>query len=270
MKITAVKSIFFSVLVVIQMGYYLNANAQKKAGKPVYVLVHGAWHGGWCWDKVSEKLRADGDLVYTPTLSGMAENKSTLDSTIDLNTHINDIVNLIVSKNLHHVILVGHSYGGLVISGVADRIPGRLKKLVYLDALLVESGKSALSVNPKESQDVFTKTAMDFDKGLSIPAPSSAWFGVTDSLTIISTNARLTNQPYRTFTQPLILKHPYGNHLPLIYIACRKPELAVLEQYAQKTKKSKAWKYYELQTGHDAMINMPNELAALLTSFSTR
>ncbi len=267
MQSSKFKSSFFYLLVILFMGNTINSYAQNKPQHPVYVLVHGAWHGGWCWDKVSEKLRAEGDLVYAPTLSGMGENKDKLDSTINLTTHINDIVNLIVKNDLHHVILVGHSYGGVVISGVADRIPGRLEKLVFLDALLVENGQSAFSVNPKESQDVFTKTAMDFDKGLSIPAPSSAWFGLTDSIAIKSTNERLTNQPYRTFTQALVLKHPYGNHLPLIYIACRKPELAVLEQYAQKAKKSRAWKYYELQTGHDAMISLPAELTALLSSF---
>jgi len=262
-----IKSTFFYLLFILLMGDSISSNAQNKLQKPVYVLVHGAWHGGWCWDQVSEKLRAEGDIVYAPTLSGMAEDKDKLDSTVNLNTHINDIVKLIVENDLHHVILVGHSYGGVVISGVADRIPGRLEKLVFLDALLVENGQNALSVNPKESQDVFTQTAMGFDKGLSIPAPSSAWFGLTDSLVIKSTNMRLTSHPLRTFTQPLILKHPYGNHLPLIYIACRKPELAVLEQYAQKTKNNKAWKYYELETGHDAMISMPIELTALLSSF---
>lgn len=267
MKITKVKSISFYLSLVLMIGSVLTANAQKRQQQPVFVLVHGAWHGGWCWDKVSEKLRAEGDLVYTPTLSGLGENKKMLDSTINLNTHIMDIVNLIVKKDLHHVILVGHSYGGAVIAGVADRIPERLEKLVFLDALLVENGQSPLSVNPKESQDVFTKTAIDFDKGLSIPAPSSAWFGLTDSIAIKSTDALVTSQPFRSFTQRLVLKHPYGNHLPLIYIACRKPELAVLEQFAQKTKNSKAWKYYELQTGHDAMITMPTELTALLSSF---
>lgn len=267
MKTSIVKSISIHLFVVFLLSITFSSNAQNKSQQPVFVLVHGAWHGGWCWEKVSEKLSAEGNLVYTPTLSGMGENKNTLDSTINLNTHINDIVNLIVKKDLHHVILVGHSYAGVVISGVADRIPERLEKLVYLDALLVENGQSVFSVNPKESQDSFTKTAMDFDKGLSIPAPPSSWFGLTDSIAVKLTNDRLTSQPFKTFTQPLVLKYPYGNHLPLIYIACRNPELAVLEQYARKTRKSKAWKYYELNTGHDAMISMPAELTTLLTSF---
>jgi len=266
MKRSIIKSISFYLTGLLLMLNTASSHAQNKSQQPVFVLVHGAWHGGWCWQKVGEKLRAEGDLVYTPTLSGMGENKNKLDSTIDLTTHITDIVNLIVKEDLHHVILVGHSYGGVVIAGVADRIPERLEKLVYLDALLVENGQSAFSVNPKESQDIFKKTAMDYDKGLSIPSPSSTWFGVKDSTTVKWTNGRLTNQPYKTFSQRLVLKHPYGNHLSMIYIACTNPELPVLEQFAEKTRKSKAWKYYELKTGHDAMITMPTELATLLSS----
>lgn len=267
MKSKIVKSISYYLLAIVLIGSNLSSNAQSKSQQPVFVLVHGAWHGGWCWQHVSKKLRSEGDLVYTPTLSGLAEHKNTLNKDVDLNTHITDIVNLIVMEDLHHVILVGHSYAGAVIAGVADRIPERLEKLVFLDALLVDNGQSALSLNPKESQDRFTKTAMDFDKGLSIPAPSSSWFGITDSSTVKWTDERLTSQPLKTFTQPLVLKHPIGNHLPLIYIACRNPELPVLEQFADQAKRSKAWKYYELNTGHDAMISMPAELATLLATF---
>ncbi|MBB5637100.1 pimeloyl-ACP methyl ester carboxylesterase [Pedobacter cryoconitis] len=267
MKTSIIRSISFYLIVLLLISNTFNSNAQNKSGQPVFVLVHGAWHGGWCWQKVSKKLRAEGGLVYTPTLSGLGENKNMLNNQIDLNTHIEDIVNLIVKNNLHHVILVGHSYGGVVIAGVADRIPERLEKLVYLDAVLTENGESTFSVNPKQSQDDFTKKAMDFDKGLSIPPPSSTWFGLKDSITVKLTDDSLTSQPYKTFTQPLVLKHPYGNHLPLIYIACTDPELPVLKQFARRTKKNKMWKYYELKTGHDAMISMPNELTALLSSF---
>lgn len=267
MKTILIKSISFYLTVLFLMSNSFISHAQNNRRQPTFVLVHGAWHGGWCWQKVSEKLRAEGNLVYTPTMSGLGEHKNTLNSNIDLDTHITDIVNLIVMEDLHHVILVGHSYGGAVIAGVADRIPERLEKLVFLDALLVENGQSAFSVNPYESQEIFKKSALDFDNGLSIPSPSSEWFGLKDSSAVKWTNDRLTNHPYKTFTQPLTLKHPYGNNLPLIYIACTNPELPVLEQFAEKTKNSKAWKYHELKTGHDAMISMPSELAALLLSF---
>ena len=264
MKTKIAKSVSFYLMILGLILTSFNLNAQNKPR--VFVLVHGAWHGGWSWEKVKGKLSEEGNQVYTPTLSGMGENRDKLNSTIDLNTHIEDIVNLIVKENLHHVVLVGHSYAGLVISGVADKIPERLEKLIYLDALLAENGESAFSVNPKESQDLFKKTALDYDKGLSIPAPSSTWFGVTDSTAVKWTNDHLTSQPFKTFSQPLNLKNSYGNKLPMTYIACISPQLPVLVQFSEKIKKNKNWKYYELQTGHDAMITMPTELARLLLS----
>jgi pimeloyl-ACP methyl ester carboxylesterase len=239
----------------------------KSAGEqPVFVLVHGAFHGGWCWQRVARQLRAKGDLVYTPTLSGLAERKNTLDDKIDLNTHIDDIVNFIIEEDLHNVILVGHSYAGAVIAGVADRIPQRLAKLVFLDAMLMENGQSALDVSPDDIRAYFIKSATDNDKGLSIPFYTSNFFGVTDTADVRWVNDRLTNQPFRTFSQPLVLKHAYGNHLPLTYIACTKPELRAIKPFADKTKTSKEWKYLELRTGHDAMITMPVQLSNMLQS----
>jgi len=227
--------------------------------KPVYVLVHGAWHGGWCWQKVSAKLRAEGAVVYTPTLSGLGEHKNTLNADIDLNTHITDIVNLIVMEDLHDVILVGHSYGGIVIEGVADRIPERLSKLVFLDALVLESGESAISIQSKEVREKLEKA-----KGLSLPAWSADAFGVTDTADVRWVNERLAPQPYKTFNQPLVLKHPLGNNLPMVYIACLKPQLPVLKQFSDKAQQGTGWRYYAMDTGHDAMVTAPDECTALL------
>lgn len=244
-----------------------NIHAQSSSSKPpVYVLVHGAWHGGWCWQGVSRELRANGGIVYTPTLSGQGEHKNILSPAINLETHIADIVNLIEMEDLHDVILVGHSYAGAVIAGVADRIPQRLSKLVFLDALLIESGQSTMSVQPKAVQEVMKKSG-EKDGGLTIPAWSADVFGITSPADINWVNARLTGHPFRTFTQPLVLKHPYGNHLPLIYISCTVNQLPAIVPYAQKVKNNKDWKYYELETGHDAMVTEPQKTAALLESF---
>lgn len=255
------KSFYFLLILIVSM---INVNAQSSQNQPVFVLVHGAFHGGWCWQKVSKELRAKGDLVYTPTLSGLAERKHTLNDQIDLNTHITDIVNFIISEDLHQVILVGHSYGGAVIAGVADQIPERLSKLVFLDAMLMENGQSALDVSPEDIRKYFIKAATDNDKGLSIPFFTSDFFGVTDARDIKWVNDRLTNQPFKTFSQPLLLKHPFGNHKSLTYIACTKPELRAIQPFADRTKRSKSWKYLELKTGHDAMITMPVELSNML------
>ena len=113
------------------------ANQQKYT----YVIVHGAWGGGWDWRNVADGLAADGNTVFRPTLTGQGEHSNLASTNIDLDTHIQDIVNVILWENLHDVVLVGHSYGGMVITGVADRVPGRIKHLVYLDALLPEDGE---------------------------------------------------------------------------------------------------------------------------------
>lgn len=259
------KSFYFMLILVIAA---LSINAQTTQKQPVFVLVHGAFHGGWCWQNVSKELRAKGDMVYTPTLSGLAERKHTLNDQIDLNTHITDIVNFIIAEDLHQVVLVGHSYGGAVIAGVADRIPERLSRLVFLDAMLMENGQSALDVSPEDIKKYFIKAATDNDNGLSIPYFTSDFFGVTNPKDIKWVNDRLTNQPFKTFSQPLVLKNPFGNHKPLVYIACAKPELRAIQPFADRTKRRKNWKYLELKTGHDAMITMPVALSDMLQTLS--
>lgn len=238
-----------------------------KAQSPVYVLVHGAWHGGWCWQKVSTSLQAQGANVYTPTLSGLGEHRHTLDSSVNLETHITDIVNFIVMQDLHNVILVGHSYAGTVIAGVADRIPERLSKLVFFDAMIVRSGQSALNVQPKENQVIAAKAAAATN-GLSVAAWGADVFGVRDTADIRWVNERLTPQPYRAFTQTLQLKHDFGNHIPLIYVACVKPMLVPIRKFSEEAKKGKEWQYFTLNSGHDAMVSDPEDVAKLFTSFA--
>jgi pimeloyl-ACP methyl ester carboxylesterase len=256
----------FGVLLVLHSAW---ATAQAAPKPPVYVLVHGAWHGGWCWQSVSAQLRATGAIVYAPSLSGMGEHYNTLTPAIDLNTHITDIVNLLVAEDLHDVVLVGHSYAGLVIAGVADRVPERLRQLVFLDAVLAENGQSLVATHPKDVQAAFAAAAAP-SHGLSMPIRSAAGFGVTDPATIRWADARLTPQPYRCFTQSLVLHHPYGNGLPMSFIACTKPELSVLEVFADRARHNPQWTYYELATGHDAMLSQPTETAALLQKISQR
>ncbi|NSL88109.1 alpha/beta hydrolase [Chitinophaga sp. Mgbs1] len=230
--------------------------------KPVYVLVHGAWHGGWCWQEVSRKLRAQGYEVYTPSMSGMSEYKHTRTPQTNLSTHITDIISLLIQEDLHHVVLVGHSYAGAVITGVADSIPERLEKLIYLDALLPHNGQNIVSLQEPAQQQRLNGL---IKQGITtIPIMTADLFGVTDPARLKWTNERLTLQPIRTFTEPLRLKHVYGNNIPLVYIGCTQPQLPVMQQFIDAVKKDRAWKYYGLKTGHDAMITAPEELTKLL------
>ncbi|WP_158827376.1 hypothetical protein [Mucilaginibacter lacusdianchii] len=142
----------------------------------------------------------------------------------------------------------------------------RLFKLIFLDAMSMQDGQSALDLSPDDIKAYFIKAAKEHDKGLSIPFFNSDFFGVTNAHNIKWANSRLTAQPFKTFAQPLRLKHIYGNHKPLIYIACTGPELRAIKPFANHAKANKNWKYLELNTGHDAMITIPVELAEMLQS----
>jgi len=255
------KKIFLLLFICFTFG----AHSQTNPSSQTFVLVHGAWHGGWCWQDVSRILRADGNLVYTPTLSGLGEHKNTPADAVDLQTHIADIVNLIELEDLHNVVLVGHSYAGAVIAGVADHIPERLSKLVFLDAMVVKDGESALSIQPKETQDFMNKLVVQKQ---NVPPVSVAEFGVSDSIKMKWANARLTPQPYKTFIQKQELKHPFGNGVPLVYIACINPQLPVIKRLSDEVKQNPQWKFFTLNTGHDAMLTVPKELSDLLISLA--
>ncbi|QNK64007.1 alpha/beta hydrolase [Pedobacter sp. PAMC26386] len=265
MKLVSLKLIYGALLV---LGLNFETSAYPSKINATYVLVHGAFHGGWCWKEVAKELRSHADLVYTPTLSGLGEHKNTLDTSINLNTHINDIVNLILMEDLHDVILVGHSYAGAVIAGVADRIPERLSQLVFLDALIVANGQSVNDLNPGDVVEEFKKAAFQNDKGLSIPVLKSEFFGVKDPKVSAWANERLTSQPYRSFSQPLYLKHPFGNHIQTTYICCTGPELRAIQRSADIAKNKKDWKFIAIKTGHDAMLIEPAKLSKILESLN--
>ncbi|WP_051621219.1 alpha/beta hydrolase [Leeuwenhoekiella sp. MAR_2009_132] len=250
------------VLLFLILAFTVQINfAQSKSDDPTFVLIHGAWHGGWCWKDVKENLIKENFATYTPSLSGMGENRHNLNDSISLKTHILDIISLIVMEDLENVVLVGHSYAGSVITGVADSIPERLNKLIFLDAMLVHDGESPITSEPRSEQ---LKKKKIFDKKEHFDPISSTYFGVSDIEKVEWVNARLTPQPYMTFGQPLQLQHAFGNGLPMVYIACKNPQLSVLKDRSDKLKNEPGWKYLTLNTGHDAMITMPNELSVML------
>src|SRR5262245_55135541 len=129
----------------------------RAAGSKTFVLVHGAWHGGWCWSKVAAVLRARGHTVVTPTQTGLGERSHLISKSIDLDVFVTDIVNVLKFEDLKDVVLVGHSFGGNTISGVADRMPERIRHLIYLDTAMLESGHSVFSLLPKEVVEARTK-----------------------------------------------------------------------------------------------------------------
>lgn len=226
------------------------------------VLVHGAWHGGWCWRAVAGRLRAAGHAVYAPTLTGLGERAHLLRDDTGLATHIDDVCALLRCEELEDVLLVGHSFAGLVISGVADRMPQHLRRLVYLDALVVDAGRSALSAFPAEVQRERART-IDAE-GLRMAIPSPEKFGVTDPAHVAWLQRRLTPHPLKAYTDPLTLQHRLGNGLPRTYIAVTDPWYAPLAAIRAAVRAQPDWDWRELAAGHDAMLTSPEALAALL------
>jgi pimeloyl-ACP methyl ester carboxylesterase len=218
-----------------------------------FVLVHGAWHGGWCWKKLTPFLTSASHRVHTPTLTGLGERSHLLTPAVDLDTHIEDIAALFRYEDIRDAILVGHSYGGMVVAGVASSLVARLAGVVYLDAFLPDDGKA--------QQDY-----------VSLGAPDGAWrlpppgkpprFGVKDPADIEWMEARLGDHPLKTMTQPVRINAGITARVPHTFILCTK-----INQFAAAAERAKqrGFRYRELfSAGHDAMISQPAELAKLL------
>lgn len=245
------------------------AQPARAAQPSTFVLVHGAWHGGWCWSRVAARLRERGHAVYTPTLTGLGERRHLISPQINLDTHVEDVVNLLQFEELERVVLVGHSYAGIVISGVADRVPQRLRQLVYLDALLLESGKSLFSDFPPAVVEQRLKAIRETGGGVGAAAalPPAA-FGVKDPADAAWVARHLTPQPVGTYLQPLLLKAPLGNGLPRTYIECTGDPIATLEPTKARVRADAGWQLRTLATGHDAMVTAPAALTELLTDLA--
>src|SRR5512140_1364290 len=183
-----------------------------------FVLVHGSNGGGWVWQKLAPLLRAAGHEVYAPTLTGLSDRSHLLGCGVDLTTHVTDVVNLLVYEDLRDVILVGNSYAGMVITGVAARAPERLKLLVYLDAYVPETGQSEVDLWPPDRRAI-AEAAEAGDKGLAQP-PSPALFGVTDPHLVDWINARVTPQPVSTYMEPVPPGNAKSEALPRAFIRC--------------------------------------------------
>ncbi|HLJ32918.1 MAG TPA: alpha/beta fold hydrolase [Ktedonobacteraceae bacterium] len=232
-----------------------------------FVLVHGAWHGGWCWQKVIPFIEEAGHEVYAPTLTGMAERASELSPEIGLDTHIQDIVGELVEKNLHGVILVGHSYGAIVITGVVDQVPERIAHLVYLDTFVPRNGESMADISPLVIR-LLRKQAQAHGDGYRVE--SHGTYGVTTEPDRSWVLRSVTPQPLKTFEQPLHLKNPaIVSATPRTHIYCTGGSF--FYSFMQRILGRRAfppteagWRLRQLPTGHDAMITMPRELADVL------
>ncbi|MEL6584292.1 MAG: alpha/beta hydrolase [Pseudomonadota bacterium] len=224
------------------------------------ILVHGAWHGAWCWDAVAQLLRDAGHTVETPTLKGVGERAGELDASVDLNTHIDQLAGML--KADAPALLVGHSYGGAVTLGAADRVPDGVTALVQLDAQQPEPGTTLFDLVPEEARDRRRAEAAASRGGLTFSPGDISKLGLSEELTA-EIAPKLTPHPVQTYETPLTLMHPIGAGKPCTYIACTDPPYAPLATHRHRAA-ALGWPVIELTTGHDAMLSAPAEVAALI------
>jgi pimeloyl-ACP methyl ester carboxylesterase len=237
-----------------------------------FVLVHPAWLGGWCWRKVTPRLRAQGHEVYTPTLTGLGERVHLADPAIGLATHVDDIVNVLEFEDLWRVVLVGNSSGGMVITAVADRVPERLASVVYLDAFVPEDGQSLVDLLPGERRQAMAELVKTEGQGWLLPrfAPMP-WeeivrgpWGVTTDDDVEWMLARLAPTPFRQFTDSVTRSNPAAAKVDHVFVRCRQFVHAGFDRHAKMAQETPGWRYRELPAPHLAYVTHPEELAEVL------
>jgi pimeloyl-ACP methyl ester carboxylesterase len=221
-----------------------------------YVIVHGAWGGAWQFKYTAEQLQQNGQIVYRPTMTGLGERHHLYTNEVNLTTHITDVVNTILFENLNDVILVGHSYGGMVVTGVADSIPERIKKVIYLDAIVPDERQSAVQALGMDESTA--GNSFDVKDGVVVPA----WVKDTTK------TPRDVPHPIATFTQPLNYSAEKLSKRPITYIFTYENNKGGKEKdqfysFYEKAKK-RNWKIVELEASHNPQIDKLNELVAIL------
>ena len=243
-----------------------------KTSSKTFVLVHPAWFGGWCWQKITPLLRARGYNVHTPTLTGLGERAHLARPEIGLGVHIEDVSNLLKYEDLSDVVLVGNSSAGMVITGVADQLPERIAQVVYLDAFVPQDGQTMLDIMPPDRRPLMEALVQKEGQGWLVPriAPlpwekfvPEAWH-ITDKADLRWVLPRLRPTPFGHFKEPAHRKNTAAEKLPRTYIRCVQWPNAVFDRYAQEAQKTAGWHYRELATSHLPFVTHPRELADLL------
>lgn len=227
-----------------------------------YVLVHGAWAGGWVWKDVAKLLRAQGHTVTAPTLTGLGERRHLLSESVNLDTHVEDVVANIEMEGLEDVVLVGWSYGGMVVSGVLARIQNKIKSMVYLDAFVAENGKAVIDFfDPDEPNPIkeFVQKAENLPPVIPLEV-----FGVTEQEVLEFVRPRLGEQPYNTFLQKSTVPLERPKHIPHTYIRCTRFDNPTLDEFLANAENDPEVSTQVLDMSHFSMLTHPQETADLL------
>jgi pimeloyl-ACP methyl ester carboxylesterase len=239
-----------------------------------FVLVHGAWHGAWAWRRVVDALHAQGHRAIAVTLTGVGERAHLLSSLITLETHIDDVANTIEAEELQDAVLVVHSYAGMIGTAIADRMPQRLKHLVYVDAVVPKPGESWSSTHASATREARVAAA-EASPEFSFPAPDPVVFGLAaqDHGWV---QRRQTPHPGHTYQAPLQFDPKRVASVPRTFIDCVQPRLATIDSIRPRVRDAVFWdgewmrgggvRVVEIATGHDPMISAPQELVAALVA----
>jgi pimeloyl-ACP methyl ester carboxylesterase len=242
----------------------MQAMAQKSAQK-TFVLVHGAWHGGWCWRRVCDLLENKGHKVFAPTMTGLGERSHLMSRDVVLDTHIADIVNVIKWEDLRGICLVGHSYGGWPVSGALEEVLDRVASVVYLDAFVPEDGQRGLDLASEFSRKGILEAIA---KGAaSNPPPKAEIFHVNEK-DRAWVDSKLTPQPVGVALAPIKLTGAREKLAKKTYIRAPVYPQPAFDTYYAARKADPSWRTYEVDGGHDVMVDRPERLVEILLEAS--
>ncbi len=236
----------------------------------IFVLIHGSWHNGSAWYKVEHLLKQQGATVYTPTLTGMESFQHPASKDIGLTVHIQDIVRLIRENKLENVTLVGHSYGGFILTGVAELVPDKISKLVYLDAFIPADNQSLFDLMSQETIDGMRASLVNAEGKSKQDGAEEVWllppgepqgYGVVDPEDVAWLKPRMVYTPVLTFEERVTIKNSAAQAIARYFIRCTEFEFLAPEE--QKARKA-GWPMFSIKTGHDAMITQPEKLTDIL------
>ena len=229
-----------------------------------FVLVHGAWHGAWCWKRILPGLWSAGHRAFAVTLTGTGERAHQLSSSVTLQTHIDDVAAVIEAEELDRAIVVGHSYAGMIITAIADRMPEHIARLVYVDAVVPQPGESWSSTHPAQTQ---TQRREAIAATGSIPPADPSAYGLTgDDAQWVARRQR--PQPGGVYDDPLHFDATRVASLPRTFIDCTSPALPTVAVMRERVRQQPGWHIHEIATGHDPMISAPDALLSLLLSLA--
>ena len=228
------------------------------------LVAHGAWSAGWAWTRLHPLMRARGHRLVTPTYTGLGERAHLAHRGIDLDSHIDDLLAVLHYEDLHEVVLLGHSYGGMVATGVAERAPERIVQRVYLDAFVPRDGEALLDLVSPEARAAMRKAAADQGEGWRLPPnPVPEDTSTADRAWILP---RRVMQPLATFEQPLALSGA-ADHLPCSYVYCMRTAPGdVFGPFAERVRGAPGWRLFELDASHSPNVTAPGALADLLAA----